>query len=149
VSRCPGSELPWGTGTGAPICPTCHIGPAGLGVPRPARRMVNRRSMGFTGSVPPHDVHAEPPAPAAPGIDWEKRVRDDEAEQERLYREQEQAYQEQARKALAQAQLAEQLAVSTPGVSPELAAFLARITWEYGWRPAPGSYAERFLERQH
>jgi hypothetical protein len=49
VSQCPGSGGAWGSGTGTPICPSCHLGPAGLGTKRPVRR-----SGRWAGLVPDH-----------------------------------------------------------------------------------------------
>lgn len=55
--RCPGSGRPWGSGTGTPICPECHLGPRGLGVQPPRRRTLPARipHPPWTGSVPEHD----------------------------------------------------------------------------------------------
>ncbi len=46
---CPGSGRRWGSGTGAPICPVCHLGPRGLGVTPPVRRRGR-----WTGNAPQH-----------------------------------------------------------------------------------------------
>lgn len=46
---CPGSGRPWGSGTGNPICPSCHLGWASLKVSRPRRREGH-----WTGKVPAH-----------------------------------------------------------------------------------------------
>ncbi|MCL2396423.1 MAG: hypothetical protein FWC87_17275 [Acidimicrobiaceae bacterium] len=47
---CPGSGGPWQTGTENPICPACHIGPGGLNVKPPLRRLGK-----WTGKVPQHE----------------------------------------------------------------------------------------------
>jgi len=49
TDACPGSRQPWGSGTGTPICPTCHRGPRALGVIRP-----RNRSGRWVGLVPTH-----------------------------------------------------------------------------------------------
>lgn len=46
---CTGSGRRWGSGTGTPICPVCHHGPASLHVGRPAFRGGH-----WTGTVPAH-----------------------------------------------------------------------------------------------
>jgi hypothetical protein len=53
--------------------------------------------------------------------------------------EEESAYQQASEEKAALALLAERLRLSTPQISPEVAAFAARITWLYGWRPAESS----------
>lgn len=46
---CAGTGKRWGSGTGTPVCPVCHVGPKALGA-RPPRRY----SAGWTGTVPAH-----------------------------------------------------------------------------------------------
>lgn len=56
MAVCPGSGKKWIPGTGAPICPYCHRGPDGLKAKKPTRRKLSNGKMGFTGSVPKHEL---------------------------------------------------------------------------------------------
>lgn len=50
MTDCTGSGRPWGSGTGAPICPVCHRGPNALQTKRPVRRKGH-----WSGIVPAHE----------------------------------------------------------------------------------------------